>query len=47
MKIAVIGSRGLRVNNLEKYLQKNTTEIVSGVRSALIPVLKITLYRTK
>lgn len=30
MKIAVIGSRGLRVNNLEKYLPKNTTEIVSG-----------------
>lgn len=30
MKIAVIGSRGLHVNNLEKYLPKNTTEIVSG-----------------
>jgi len=30
MKVAVIGSRGLTVNNLEKYLPKETTEIVSG-----------------
>lgn len=30
MKVAVIGSRGLMVNNLEKYLPKETTEIVSG-----------------
>lgn len=30
MKIAVIGSRNLKVNNLEKYLPENTTEIVSG-----------------
>lgn len=30
MKVAVIGSRGLAVNNLEKYLSKETTEIVSG-----------------
>lgn len=30
MKVAVIGSRGLRVDNLEKYLPKETTEIVSG-----------------
>ena len=30
MKIAVIGSRGLTVSNLEKYLPKETTEIVSG-----------------
>ena len=30
MKVAVIGSRGLKVNNLEKYLPKETTEIVSG-----------------
>ena len=30
MKIAVIGSRGLRVENLENYLSKNVTEIVSG-----------------
>lgn len=30
MKIAVIGSRGLTVRNLEKYLPKETTEIVSG-----------------
>ncbi len=30
MKIAVIGSRGLRVDDLRKYLPENTTEIVSG-----------------
>lgn len=30
MKIAIIGSRGLHVNDLEKYLPENVTEIVSG-----------------
>ena len=30
MKIAIIGSRDLRVENFEKYLPKSTTEIVSG-----------------
>ena len=30
MKVAVIGSRELKVNNLEKYLPKEVTEIVSG-----------------
>lgn len=30
MKTAVIGSRGLCVNNLEDYLPENTTEIISG-----------------
>ena len=30
MKVAVIGSRGLVVKNLESYLPKDTTEIVSG-----------------
>ena len=30
MKIAVIGSRNLVVQNLEKYLPGQTTEIVSG-----------------
>lgn len=30
MKIAVIGSRNLFVDNLSKYLPKNTNEIVSG-----------------
>ena len=30
MKVAVIGSRELWVNDLEKYLPENTTEIVSG-----------------
>lgn len=30
MKVAVVGSRGLRVDHLETYLPENTTEIVSG-----------------
>lgn len=30
MKIAVIGSRGLKVDNLGKYLTEEVTEIVSG-----------------
>lgn len=30
MRVAVIGSRGLSVETLEKYLPKDTTEIVSG-----------------
>ncbi len=30
MKIAIIGSRNLYVENLEKYLPQDTTEIVSG-----------------
>lgn len=30
MKIAIIGSRNLKVNNLERYLPEGTTEIVSG-----------------
>jgi len=30
MRVAVIGSRGLTVENLEDYLPKETTEIVSG-----------------
>lgn len=30
MKIAVTGSRNLTVDNLEKYLPKDVTEIVSG-----------------
>ncbi|MBQ9859707.1 MAG: DUF2493 domain-containing protein [Clostridia bacterium] len=30
MKVAVIGSRGLQVDDLENYLPPDTTEIVSG-----------------
>ncbi len=30
MRVAVIGSRGLMVKNLEDYLPKETTEIISG-----------------
>ena len=30
MKVAVVGSRSLKIENLEKYLPPETTEIVSG-----------------
>ncbi len=30
MKVAVIGSRNLNIDHLEKYLPEDTTEIVSG-----------------
>ena len=30
MKVAVVGSRNLTINNLGDYLPKDTTEIVSG-----------------
>ena len=30
MRVAVIGSRGLRVDDLENYLPPETTEIISG-----------------
>ena len=30
IKVAIIGSRGLEVPNLEKYLPENVTEIISG-----------------
>jgi predicted Rossmann fold nucleotide-binding protein DprA/Smf involved in DNA uptake len=30
MKVAVIGSRGLYVDDLERYLPEDTTEIISG-----------------
>ena len=30
MKIAIIGSRNLRIENLSQHLPKNVTEIVSG-----------------
>ena len=30
MKVAIVGSRGIIIDDLEKYLPENTTEIVSG-----------------
>ncbi len=30
MRVAVIGSRKLKIEHLERYLPKETTEIVSG-----------------
>ena len=30
MKIAIVGSRNIIIDNLEKYLPRNITEIVSG-----------------
>lgn len=40
MKVAVIGSRGLTISNLEEYLPACITEIVSGVRQAWTPPLE-------
>ena len=30
MKVAIVGSRGLSVTDLERYLPEDTTEIISG-----------------
>lgn len=30
MKIAIVGSRNINVDNIEKYLPENITEIISG-----------------
>lgn len=30
MKVGVVGSRGLSINNLEKYMPDNVSEIISG-----------------
>ena len=30
MKLAIIGSRSLTINNLEDYIPENTVEIISG-----------------
>lgn len=30
MKVAIIGSRSLKIDNLSEYLPENTTEIISG-----------------
>ncbi|MEE1060468.1 MAG: hypothetical protein UH080_01425 [Ruminococcus sp.] len=41
MKVAVIGSRSLTVNNLEDYLPENITEIVSGGAKGIDTCAKI------
>ena len=44
MKIAIVGSRSITVNNLGDYLPENTTEIVSGgALLVLTEVREITL----
>ena len=35
MKVAIIGSRNLKIENLEKYLPRKTDEIVSGGASGI------------
>ena len=30
MKVAIVGSRSLTIDNLEQYLPQNTTELISG-----------------
>ena len=39
MKLAVIGSRNLQVENLGEYLPKNVTELYPAVRAELTAVL--------
>lgn len=41
MKIAIIGSRNLKVNNLGEYLPKDVTEIVSGGAKGIDTCAKI------
>mgnify|MGYP000635851184 FL=1 len=43
MKIAIVGSRSITVNNLGDYLPENTTEIVAVVLLVLTEVREITL----
>ena len=38
MKVAVVGSRGLHVEDLGRYLPADTTEIVSGGAVGVIPL---------
>ncbi len=41
MKVAVIGSRNLTIDNLDKYIPQNTTEIVSGGAKGIDTCAKI------
>ena len=41
MKVAIIGSRNLKVNNIGEYLPKDVTEIVSGGAKGIDTCVKI------
>lgn len=41
MKVAIIGSRNLKVNNIGEYLPKDVTEIVSGGAKGIDTCAKI------
>ena len=43
MKIAIVGSRSITVNNLGDYLPENTTEIVSGGAIGAVSYTHLTL----
>ncbi len=47
MKVAIIGSRNLKVLDLGRYIPKETIEIVSGGAKGMIAVLKIMLLKIK
>lgn len=47
MKVAVIGSRSIRVKDLKKYLPENTTEIVSGGARGVDACAREYAYRNK
>ena len=38
MKVAIIGSRNLKIDDLEKYLPENVTKIVSAAQGVLTSV---------
>ncbi len=46
MKVAIIGSRNLEVNDLENYLPKETKEIVSGGAKGVDACAKIYAQRS-
>ncbi|MGN0551412.1 MAG: hypothetical protein ACI4I4_06160 [Acutalibacteraceae bacterium] len=41
MKLAIIGSRSLTINNLEDYIPENTVEIISGGAKGIDSCAKI------
>ncbi|MCL2508190.1 MAG: DNA-protecting protein DprA [Oscillospiraceae bacterium] len=41
MKVAIIGSRGLQISNLEEYLPEDVTEIISGGAKGIDTCAKI------
>ncbi|MBR6533508.1 MAG: hypothetical protein IKT44_03690 [Clostridia bacterium] len=45
MKVAIVGSRNLKIFDIEKYLPKDTTEIVSGGAKGIDTCAKVTAQK--